>query len=240
MFKYIFRLLPPYYLRLPLLGVLIVVSVIANKAKPVSSNQLDADPYSYRTVIPDSGAIIETWREPEANVVAQNEPMSTAPVTTAKAPDEVAKEPLITALIPDDAQSANSKSGVATNGNFPTEDGIYLYGQSSKPQQIGQSYVVFEKRQGRVTGALYMPQSEYSCFNGSVDNAGELAMTVNGYAGDGNTTQVASNDTMPNVKDDESTTYAYSLPLRDFYQLNNVTITDRELLRKCQEGGSQE
>lgn len=239
MLKYITRLLPTNYLRLPLLGTLIVVSVIASKAKPVSSNQLDADPYSYRTTIPDSGAVVEAWREPEANVIAQNEPISTAPVTSTKSP-EVVKQPLITALIPDDAQAANRESGIARNGNFPSEDGIYLYGQSSKPEQIGQSYVVFEKRQGRVTGALYMPQSEYSCFNGSVDDTGELAMTVNGYAGDGNTTEVASNNTISNVKDDESTIYAYSLPLRDFYRLNNVTVANQELLRKCQEGGSRE
>ena len=240
MLKYITRLLPTNYLRLPLLGTLIVLGVIANKAKPVSSNQLDADPYSYRTTIPDSGAVVETWREPEATVIAQNQPMSNTPVSSIKS-SEVVKQPLITALIPDDAQPAvNRESGVATNGNFPSEDGIYLYGQSSKPEQIGQSYVVFEKRQGRVTGALYMPQSEYSCFNGSVDETGELAMTVNGYAGDGNTTEVASNNSISNVKDDESTIYAYSLPLRDFYRLNNVTVANKELLQKCQEGGSRE
>ena len=29
-------------------------------------------------------------------------------------------------------------------GKLPQKDGIYLYGQSPKPQQIGQEYMVFE------------------------------------------------------------------------------------------------
>jgi hypothetical protein len=223
--KYIIRLLPPNYLRLPLLGLVLVVSIVTDRAKPVSSNQLDADPSSYRVVIPDSGAVVETWKEQPD--VTQSEPAPVAPVE---------KQPLITALIPD-AQTSPNNSGVALDGNFPKEDGIYLYGQSSQPGEIGQGYVVFQKQQGRVSGALYMPHSEYSCFNGSVDNTGELAMTVNGYAGDASMTQVASNDTIANLKANEPTSYAYSLALRDFHRLDNVSIADRNILQKCQAEG---
>lgn len=222
MLKYIIRLLPPNYLRLPLLGLLLVVSIVTDRAKPVSSNQIDADPSSYRVVIPDSGAVVETWKEQPD--ITQSKPAPVAPVEN---------QPLITALIPD-AQISSNNSAVALDGNFPEEDGIYLYGQSSQPGEIGQGYVVFQKQQGRVSGALYMPDSEYSCFNGTVDNTGELAMTVNGYAGDGSMTQVASNDTIPNVKENEPTSYAYSLALRDFHRLDNVSVTDRSLLQKCQ------
>ncbi len=222
MLKYIIRLLSANYLRLPLLGLFLVVSVIADKSKPVSSNQIDADPYSYRVVMPDSGAIVEAWRE-----------QPDAPVATVI--PEVDKKPLITALIPD-VQASTNKSEVAPDANFPKQDGIYLYGQSSEPGQVGQGYVVFQKQQGRVTGALYMPHSEYSCFNGTVDNTGELAMTVNGYSGDGSSTQVASNDTIPTVKD-EPISNAYSLALRDFHRLDDVSIADRSLLEKCQGEG---
>lgn len=227
MLKYIIRLLPPNYLRLPLLGLFLFVGIIADRAKPVSSNQIDADLYSYRVVIPDSGAVVETWRE---------QPDVAQPI----APDApVEKQPLITALIPD-AQASTNKSGVALDGNFPKEDGIYLYGQSPQPGEVGQGYVVFEKRQGRVAGALYMPHSEYSCFNGTVDNTGELAMTVDGYAGDGSSTQVASNDTIANVKQNEPTSYAHSLTLRDFHRLENVSDGDRSILLKCQGEESRE
>jgi hypothetical protein len=222
--KYITRLLSTNYLRLPLLSLFLIISVITDRAKPVSSNQIDADPYSYRVVIPDSGAVVETWREPDAPVASTTVP-------------ELGKQPLITALIPD-TQTPNNQLGIAPDGNFPKEDGIYLYGQSTEPGQVGQGYVVFEKRQGRVTGALYMPHSEYSCFNGTVDNTGELAMTVDGYAGDGSSGQVASNDTIPNAKEDEPASYAYSLELRDFHQLDSVSAADRSLLQKCQGVGS--
>ena len=64
--------------------------------------------------------------------------------------------------------------------SIPTKDGIYLYGQSPQPNQLGQGYVLFQRQQGKVTGALYMPQSEFSCFEGTLDKSGELAMTVTG------------------------------------------------------------
>jgi hypothetical protein len=227
--KYIIRLLPPNYLRLPLLGLFLIVGMIADRAKPVSSNQIDADPYSYRVVIPDSGAVVETWKE-QTDVAQESQPVPVA---------KLEKQPLITALIPD-PQTPTNKSGVAPDSSFPKEDGIYLYGQSSQPGQVGQGYVVFQKQQGRVTGALYMPHSEYSCFNGTVDNSGELAMTVDGYAGDGSSAQVASNNNIPNVKEDEPENYAYSLALRDFHRLDNVSVTDRSLLQKCQGGGNRE
>ncbi len=51
----------------------------------------------------------------------------------------------------------------------PLSDGIYLYGQSPKTEQIGQEYLVFKVQQGKITGAFYMPRSEFSCFSGTLD-----------------------------------------------------------------------
>src|SRR5690348_12209898 len=42
-------------------------------------------------------------------------------------------------------------------------EGVYLYGESPRGEQIGKEYLVFEVRQGKVRGAFYMPASEYSC-----------------------------------------------------------------------------
>ena len=59
--------------------------------------------------------------------------------------------------------STNAVFAVATDstaktnifkGKMPKKDGIYLYGQSQQPNQIGQEYMVFEVRQGKVTGAF--------------------------------------------------------------------------------------
>lgn len=59
----------------------------------------------------------------------------------------------------------------------PLEDGIYLYGQSPAPEQIGAAYMVFAVAQGDVVGAFYMPHSSFDCFYGNFQ-ADELALTV--------------------------------------------------------------
>jgi hypothetical protein len=68
-------------------------------------------------------------------------------------------------------------SAATSKGKLPTADGIYLYGQSPESNQLGQEYMVFEMRQGEVTGAFYLPQSEFSCFQGSL-NSDKLSVTV--------------------------------------------------------------
>ena len=59
----------------------------------------------------------------------------------------------------------------------PLADGTYLYGQSDKPEQIGQEYLVFQVQRGKVIGAIYLPQSEFSCFSGTIsDRAMKLSI----------------------------------------------------------------
>ncbi len=48
------------------------------------------------------------------------------------------------------------------------EDGTYLFGESSQTNEVGKGYVVFSKQGQRVVGALYYPQSEFSCFVGNI------------------------------------------------------------------------
>ena len=64
-----------------------------------------------------------------------------------------------------------------TVSQAPFPDGIYLYGQSPKPEQIGQEYIVFQVQQGQVVGAVYLPQSEFNCFQGKLD-ATQLSLTM--------------------------------------------------------------
>jgi len=49
----------------------------------------------------------------------------------------------------------------------PKADGLYLYGEAPQPKQMSKGYVVFERQQGKVVGAMYFPNSEYECFTGS-------------------------------------------------------------------------
>jgi len=126
--------------------------------------------------------------------------------------------------------------------NFPERDGIYLYGQSSTPNQLGQGYIVFQKQQGKVTGALYMPSSEYSCFQGTLAQSGELAMTVTSSPGETGVTQVSTASRIPRLTDEDAVTYAYSVALKDYHQLESVSANDRQILQGCSQdvnGGNQ-
>ncbi|MEH2405771.1 MAG: hypothetical protein V7K18_03185 [Nostoc sp.] len=143
--------------------------------------------------------------------------------------------PITTALAPG-SQEATKGAEVLPKANFPVKDGIYLYGQSPKPNQLGQGYIIFEKQQGKVTGALYMPDSEYNCFQGTLNQSGELAMTVNGSSNEASSTQsnqVAASSRLPQVSEDEFSNYPYSVALQDFYQLNSITASDRRTLQMC-------
>ncbi|MFW9258842.1 hypothetical protein A4S05_19045 [Nostoc sp. KVJ20] len=143
--------------------------------------------------------------------------------------------PTITALVPD-TQGTTKSGGVLPRANFPVQDGIYLYGQSPKANQLGQGYIIFQKQQAKVTGALYMPQSEFNCFQGTINPSGELAMTVNSSSNEANSNQsnrVATSNSLPRIGEDEYNSYAYSVALQDFYRLNSITASDRRTLQMC-------
>ncbi|MDD1422571.1 hypothetical protein MEO40_26385 [Dolichospermum sp. ST_sed1] len=119
------------------------------------------------------------------------------------------------------------------NVQFPEQDGIYLYGQSATPNQLGQGYVLFQKQQSKIIGALYVPQSEFSCFQGTLAESGELALTVKSSPGEVGAIEVSTSSTIPKISDDESTTYAHSVTLQDYHQLNSLSANDREMLQMC-------
>lgn len=52
----------------------------------------------------------------------------------------------------------------------PKADGSYLYGETPQPNQVSKGYVVFQRQKGKVVGAIYSPNSEFSCFTGSKKN----------------------------------------------------------------------
>lgn len=75
--------------------------------------------------------------------------------------------------------SSNSTDFLATETRSAqaVADGVYLYGQSPEPNQIGSAYMVLQVEQGQVEGAFYMPRSSFDCFYGSFQ-ADHLALTV--------------------------------------------------------------
>ena len=156
---------------------------------------------------------------------------------------------LQTAAAPHLAQSkAYGKDNFsAQEGKLPQKDGIYLYGQSPKPQQVGQEYMVFEVREGKVIGAFYLPQSEFSCFNGTLQS-GNLALMV-AYGPDANpyedsiavqdSQQVATASGTPIENVYNETDYPYSVALQNYHQLASISGNDQQILRTCKSNYQQ-
>jgi hypothetical protein len=60
-------------------------------------------------------------------------------------------------------------------------NGTYLYGESDQPGETGREYVVFENQGGEVIGAVFLTNSEYSCFSGKVNPYQLDVAVVDGY-----------------------------------------------------------
>ncbi|HBB33664.1 MAG TPA: hypothetical protein DDZ80_04270 [Cyanobacteria bacterium UBA8803] len=128
-------------------------------------------------------------------------------------------------------------------------DGTYLYGQSSQPEQIGQEYIVFEARQGKLIGALYLPQSEFSCFYGTVDSKQMNLTVVNPYDQTAFSHAIARQQpiSIAAVTDQlnleniyESLTYPYTLGLEGYQPLNQLSDNDQRILNTCRDNYQQQ
>ena len=98
-------------------------------------------------------------------------------------------------------------------------DGIYLYGQSSKPDEIKQEYFVFEMRQSKVVGAYYLPRSAFYCFYGTSDRTQLNLIVVDSYDGSRS---------------------PYSVNLQQYYRISAVSDNDRRILGICKETHQQQ
>lgn len=98
-------------------------------------------------------------------------------------------------------------------------DGIYLYGQSSKPDEIKKEYFVFEMRQSKLVGAFYLPRSAFYCFYGSLDRT-QLNLTV--------------------VDSYDGSRSPYSVNLQQYYPISVISENDRRILGICKEAHKQQ
>ncbi|MGB3263539.1 MAG: hypothetical protein WBA89_06235 [Microcoleus sp.] len=101
-------------------------------------------------------------------------------------------------------------------------DGTYLYGQSSKPDEIKKEYFVFEMRQSKVIGAFYLPLSAFYCFYGNLDRTQLNLTVVDSYDG-------SSSSSSP-----------YSVNLQQYHQISAVSNNDRRILDICKEAHKQQ
>jgi hypothetical protein len=110
-------------------------------------------------------------------------------------------------------------------------DGVYLFGETNQPDQLGQSYFVFEVTQGKVLGALYMPQSSFDCAHGSFKYQ-QLALKVQD-AYDSTASDYA-------IALDRGATVASTnlngigqVGLEGFQKIDKVSQNDMQLLNAC-------
>ena len=222
------KFLSPRKWTIPLAGLVITALVGGEQLKPVLSNQIE-------TV--QTSTLVTDLQVSRNDVLQQKQIQANASLGTDD--DEKVSSLGTTAQLTEFQKATKNANVPATK--FPKQDGVYLYGQSPQPNQLGQGYIVFQKRQNQVMGALYMPSSEFSFFQGNVDSRGELAMTVTA-PGEGGVEDVATANTIPKLDPDQPMTYAYSVALQDYHQLNTVSDNDRQILQMCNQasdGGYQ-
>lgn len=122
-------------------------------------------------------------------------------------------------------------------------DGTYLYGQSSQPDQIGQEYIVFQANKGKLVGVLYLPQSEFSCFRGTLESKQMNLQVVNPYdqtalahtIENQQQTSVAAGSQLPLDRAYDSLTYPYTVKLDQYQPVGQLSENDQQMLNICRE-----
>lgn len=141
------------------------------------------------------------------------------------------------------AETFSKDTATMPKGKLPETNGIYLYGQSPQPQQIGQEYMVFEVNQGKVIGAFYLPRSEFNCFQGTLAS-GKLALKIANspdsapysepIASQNSQVQLATANNSSSIGDSyESIASTYSVQLENYYQLSSASDSDQQILSSC-------
>ncbi|MFP5273538.1 hypothetical protein [Coleofasciculus sp.] len=122
-------------------------------------------------------------------------------------------------------------------------DGTYLYGQSSQPDQIGQEYIVFQANKGKLVGALYLPQSEFSCFYGTLESKQMNLQVVNPYdqtalahtIENQQQTSVAAGSQIHLDRAYDSLTYPHTVRLDQYQPVGQLSENDQRILNICRE-----
>lgn len=142
----------------------------------------------------------------------------------------VAGASLVVGTVAVEVMPANAAPAKPSAQPTSLPDGVYLYGQSAKPDEIGQGYFVFESKQGQVVGALYYPQSSFDCAKGSFKNE-QLALSVtNSYDGITNPFEIALDRNSTVASNGEP---VVDLGLQGFHKLDKVTDNDLRMLNVC-------
>ncbi|MBD1812866.1 hypothetical protein NDI43_26170 [Microcoleus vaginatus GB2-A3] len=111
---------------------------------------------------------------------------------------------------PIEAQQNPSKTNVAA-----LPDGIYLYGDSPQPNQVLQNYIVFQRQNDRVVGAIYAPRSDFACFTGKIQGN-----TLSGKA-------ISPGGKLQTIE--------INTQLTNLHSIRTISSNDRRILSTCQQ-----
>lgn len=129
------------------------------------------------------------------------------------------------------AKTAPQATAMAQATTLP--DGVYLYGQSAQPEQIGKGYFVFEARQGKLLGALYMPRSSFDCTYGAVEPDKVSLMVIDSYDRSENPYIIAT-ERNGSVASRENPVVA-PIGLEGYQRLSTVSANDQRILNVCKQ-----
>lgn len=128
------------------------------------------------------------------------------------------------------AQAAPQKTKLAA-AQTTLPNGVYLYGQSVQPDQIGKAYFVFEVRQGKLVGGLYMPRSSFDCTYGSIQSDKVALTVIDSYDKTENPYAIA---TVRNTSVASRENPAFvNMGLEGFQRINKLSSMDQHILNVC-------
>lgn len=111
-------------------------------------------------------------------------------------------------------------------------DGTYLYGQATKAEQIGKTYLVLQVRDRAVTGAIYAPASSFDCVQGTVQ-ANKLALTITNSYEQTQSPYAIALQTNSRVASAGNPTLE-AVKLAGYHRIQAVSANDRRLLSTCE------
>lgn len=130
-----------------------------------------------------------------------------------------------------DLPTHSSQLLAQASSEIASHNGVYLYGRSPQPEELGQEYLVFKIEQGRVKGAVYQPRSEFNCFSGSL-RAGQMELAITDpYDGNQYPYAIALQSSPPVA----SNTQVSELGLEGYHRLEKMSDNDHRILQTCLE-----
>jgi hypothetical protein len=99
----------------------------------------------------------------------------------------------------------------------PEQDGIHLYGEANAANQLGKGYFIFQQSGQKIVGAVYYPQSEYTCFTGK-----RTATNVHLQPFEVGNEPLSGQD-------------ALQVSLPKLYRIDSIGVPERQALAACQQ-----